>query len=628
MGLASKLASANNANPNYYGPPGGAAGGPPGGYPGQAPPGQYPPTGAPQGQYPPTGTPQGQYPPGQKAGGPTYQPQSYQAFAGGPAANAAGGKPGPASYGQTPMSPYGYNQASTHSPFSGPPAIPPRPGANMPSASPYGGGYQSPPPPAYGAYGMPSPTSNYPSTPYGQSNPYAPPAHSQYGQQHSPYDNPYGSPPQLYGQPPTPQMNYYGPQGQQPMGQQAMGKPPMGGAPPNPQMYMQTLNAAVMDNKIDRFYPPQKLNQIAGTITHQIDQLIGNWRIPKEIAVDFVKLALFDIVIYIDDSGSMAFEENGERIKDLKVILEKVAFAATLFDQDGISLRFMNNEFSQNNIRTPQQIEQVIAQVQFRGLTPMGTSLRTKVLEPLVLAPARAGQLQKPVLVIAITDGQPAGEPENTVQDAIISASRELVKTQYGPGAVSFQFAQVGNDLRARQFLSKLDVDPLVGNLIDCTSNYEVEAEEMLKASPPVDLTVELWLTKLLLGAIDPTYDQKDESGTQPQGMGGYGGPSQYGAAPQGQYGAPPGQYGAPPQGQYGAPQGQYGAPPQGQYGAPQGQYGAPPPNQYGAPQGQYGAPPPSQYGAPQGGQYGAPPPQSGQYGAPPGQYGGKPPKY
>lgn len=513
MGLASKLASANNANPNYYGPPGGAPGGPPGGYPGQAPPGQYPPTGAPQGQYPPTGTPQGQYPPGQKAGGPAYQPQSYQAFAGGPAANAAGGKPGPASYG--------------------------------------------------------------------------------------------------------------GPQGQQPMGQQAMGKPPMGGAPPNPQMYMQTLNAAVMDNKIDRFYPPQKLNQIAGTITHQIDQLIGNWRIPKEIAVDFVKLALFDIVIYIDDSGSMAFEENGERIKDLKVILEKVAFAATLFDQDGISLRFMNNEFSQNNIRTPQQIEQVIAQVQFRGLTPMGTSLKSKVLEPLVLTPARSGQLQKPVLVIAITDGQPAGEPENAVQEAIISASQELGRTQYGPGAVSFQFAQVGNDLRARQFLSKLDVDPRVGNLIDCTSNYEVEAEEMLKANPPVDLTVELWLTKLLLGAIDPTYDQKDESGAQPQQqMGGYGGPSQYGAAPPGQYGASQGQYGAPPPNQYGAPQGQYGAPPPNQYGAPQGQYGAPPPGQYGAPPGgQYGAPPPQ-------GQYGAPPPQ-GQYGAPPGQYGGgKPPKY
>ena len=42
-----------------------------------------------------------------------------------------------------------------------------------------------------------------------------------------------------------------------------------------------------------------------------------------------------EVVIFIDDSGSMAFEEQGERIKDLELILQRVAFAATLFDEDG-----------------------------------------------------------------------------------------------------------------------------------------------------------------------------------------------------------------------------------------------------------------------------------------------------
>jgi hypothetical protein len=63
--------------------------------------------------------------------------------------------------------------------------------------------------------------------------------------------------------------------------------------------------------------------------------LVAAWRIPREIAVDIVRLALYDIVIYIDDSGSMAFEEQGERIKDLELIMQRVAFAATLFDEDG-----------------------------------------------------------------------------------------------------------------------------------------------------------------------------------------------------------------------------------------------------------------------------------------------------
>lgn len=38
----------------------------------------------------------------------------------------------------------------------------------------------------------------------------------------------------------------------------------------------------------------------------------------------------------------MRFEESGERINDLKLILSRAAYAASLFDTDGISVRFMN----------------------------------------------------------------------------------------------------------------------------------------------------------------------------------------------------------------------------------------------------------------------------------------------
>jgi len=275
----------------------------------------------------------------------------------------------------------------------------------------------------------------------------------------------------------------------------------------------------------------------------------------------------------------MQFEENGERIQDMKLIVSKAAFAASLFDTDGIEVRFMNSTVQGNNIRTEQEVERLISQVQFKGLTPMGTQLRAKVLEPLVVQKAKSHQLRKP------------GEPTGSVFEAIQYVSNELSRTPYGKGAVSLQFAQVGNDLKAREFLSKLDNEPGIGELVDSTSNFEVEQDEMSRAQPPVDLTPELWLLKLLLGAIDSSYDTKDESGGRPAaGQGSYGGQPQYGASPQGQYGAP--------QGQYGAPQGQYGAPPpqQGQYGAPQGQqYGQYPPQ--GQQQGGY--PNQQQYQAP-----------------------------
>ena len=206
----------------------------------------------------------------------------------------------------------------------------------------------------------------------------------------------------------------------------------------------------------------------------QVDRLCQAWRINKEIANDIVKLALYDIVIYIDDSGSMQFEEKGERIKDLQLILERVAFAATLFDEDGIELRFMNQnppEHLTSGIRSEQQIQQIITGHKFSGLTPMGTELRKKVIDGILLNKLRSGQMRKPLLVIAITDGQPAGEPTDAVFDAVRYANNEVSRSPFGPGAVAFQFAQVGNDEKAREFLGKLDSDPVVGRMVDCTSS-------------------------------------------------------------------------------------------------------------------------------------------------------------
>ena len=174
----------------------------------------------------------------------------------------------------------------------------------------------------------------------------------------------------------------------------------------------------------------------------------------------------------------MQFEDNGERIKDLKLILARVAYAASLFDDDGIQLRFMNWQVPPHELRmldgikTEQQVEDLVAKVPFKGLTKIGTQLKNLVVDPIILAKARNNQLQKPVLVITITDGQPAGEPLNTMAETIRHCVGELERNpRYGRGAASFQFAQVGNDQQAREFLSKLDSETEIGDVIDCTSS-------------------------------------------------------------------------------------------------------------------------------------------------------------
>ncbi|KAK9316812.1 hypothetical protein V1524DRAFT_425645 [Lipomyces starkeyi] len=437
----------------------------------------------------------------------------------------------------------GYPPTAGSTPYPAPPSVPSsnRPGSIPSQTPPLYGQQAQQAPQSYGGYppqqnnvGKPVAGSQNPGmqqqhgqNQYGQ-NQYG---QNQYGQQQYGQDQ-YGQP--QYGQ------NQYGQQpygrnqyGQQPYGQQGYGEqqgayPPQGQYPaPNynsrPQQYgpppaapgglnanyLSLLQKAIQENGLQSFYPPNSLEAIASRITGQIQQIAQLWRLPTEIAVDLVRLALYDIVLYIDDSGSMAFEENGERIDDLKLILSRVAYAAALFDNDGIEVRFMNSKVQGNGINSEAAASNLVSQVRFSGLTPLGSGLLSKVLDPLVLGPARSGSMKKPVLVIAITDGQPAGEDSRTVFDVIKGAKRSLASTRYGPGAVAFQFAQVGSDLKARQFLAALDTDREVGSMVDCTSNFEAEQDEMARLG--VALTPEMWLVKLLMGAIDSSYDTQDE---------------------------------------------------------------------------------------------------------------------
>ncbi|KAJ5661825.1 uncharacterized protein N7477_009441 [Penicillium maclennaniae] len=492
--------------------------------------------------------------------------------------------------------------ASSQQGYARPPPPPPQ-GQGQPygsSQSPYPGQPpQSPYPTQQSPYpGQQPPQSQYP----GQQQPYG---QAPYPNQGAPYPGGQGRP----GPSPGPPGGQYG----------APGGPPPQAAPATPQQlnaYRQLLISTIQEKSLESFYPPERLNQLVQTLANdapgKLAKLTNEWSVPMEVATDVMKLALFDVILYVDDSGSIEFEEKGLRKDQLRQILGIVATAASTFDQDGISVRFMNNQERGDGIRSAMDVENLVSRVRFAGLTPLGTGLKDKVVDPMVVGPARANRLDKPVLIITITDGQPAGEPHGALRDVIQHAVNEVSRTRYGRGAVSFQFTQVGNDQRAREFLSELDEDPQIGQLIDCTSNFEVEQDEMSRAVPPVHLTRELWCAKIMLGAIDSSYDTKDEkaagrSNAPPPQQGGYGGYGQ--APPQG----PPGGYNAPS-----------GYPPQPSYQqAPQ--QPPQPPYQQGNSQGNpaYGQ---GQGQAPYG--YGAPSPQPGGSGYPPyGSHGQAPPR-
>jgi hypothetical protein len=144
----------------------------------------------------------------------------------------------------------------------------------------------------------------------------------------------------------------------------------------------------------------------------------------------------------------------------------------------------------------------------------------------MLLGPAEAGRLQKPLLVIMIVrtletrpDNRATADPIAPLVPAdrrrafrrrprtsrlcytqaglvsladpsaatsrpqiirvIKDANSRLKRTRYGPDALSISIAQVGTDLEAQDFLGRIDEDRTIGDLVDCTSGYELESEEI-----------------------------------------------------------------------------------------------------------------------------------------------------
>lgn len=269
------------------------------------------------------------------------------------------------------------------------------------------------------------------------------------------------------------------------------------------------LQTIVNVNKLHGFYQQQDLNRIAEKVSKiNFHDLMLKWNLGTlELAFDLASLSLYDVIIFADDSGSMIFYENGERIEDLKFILKEVSKIATLFDDDGILIRFLNSNQEFNSIKSEQEAIDAITNINFSGTTPLGINLTKKILEPIVYNLARSNSLVKPILIIIITDGEP--DNKNDVRNAIYNSKKIMESTKYGSNSVAFEFAQVGKDKKAQEYLATLDKDPIIGKMVDATSNYELEEQEF--ANKGIQLRPHLWLLKMLLGAIDPSYDEQDE---------------------------------------------------------------------------------------------------------------------
>lgn len=266
----------------------------------------------------------------------------------------------------------------------------------------------------------------------------------------------------------------------------------------------QVLDKAVKDRGLGVFYDATKIQALAVELANKVDydDLVRrtNKAITKDMAIELSALALYDTVFLCDDSSSMNPQFNAGRADDLAAILSQTAQVVTLFDTDGVSVRFLNSNKGKDNLRTHDDVVKMLNDVPLSGGTPLGTMFQEKIVNKFI-----SHNMKKPVLVFIITDGEPQPEHHDTLLNAIKKVQRE-----YGACRLAVQIAQVGTDARAQAFLKTLDDDATVGNMIDVTSHYELEAEEWKAKNHGTELTVFLYLMKMWLGAINSEYDSLD----------------------------------------------------------------------------------------------------------------------
>ncbi|KAG6867511.1 hypothetical protein C0993_001824, partial [Termitomyces sp. T159_Od127] len=111
-------------------------------------------------------------------------------------------------------------------------------------------------------------------------------------------------------------------------------------------------------------------------------------------------LSRYDVVLVVDDSGSMS----GDRWKEARKALQALAVEASKYDEDGIEIQFLNST-EKLTTKDPNAIKSLFRRVNPARSTPLGRKIGNLLDEYMERFEAAQCEL-KPVIYIVITDGE------------------------------------------------------------------------------------------------------------------------------------------------------------------------------------------------------------------------------
>jgi hypothetical protein len=213
----------------------------------------------------------------------------------------------------------------------------------------------------------------------------------------------------------------------------------------------------------------------------------------KDLLPKTAQVTMHQNVIYCDDSTSMKREG---RWDSQNLLINRIARVTTriLPEGEGVYMRYINQDIPNSDSLQFEQLLDIVKPLTWGGDTPIGTNLKSKILQPLVYKKL-PNNLKRPLLVSVITDGMPEPEPNNAFVDAIAECGDKLEAAGLPRESVKFMVGQVGSNARATKFLQDIGNDTRIQDVVFVAS----EKLDVASSSLENDWKMDEWVRVILL---------------------------------------------------------------------------------------------------------------------------------
>jgi len=242
-------------------------------------------------------------------------------------------------------------------------------------------------------------------------------------------------------------------------------------------------------------------SQDSSAMMRKLKSVLDRFEISIAEANDLVVLQDYDIVVIVDDSGSMLNSSVPPEMRtlgapvrtrwdELKETVSEIVEIATCFSESGIDIHFLNR---QSLLKVKHATDASFVQAFTnppRGMTPL-----TETLERFGSQVAT----ERGILLFIFTDGEPNGGPEPFKRSLRRLVSRMKIRVQIMACTADESEVEWLNDFDAE--LREVDV----------TDDYYSERQEVLRAGLAPRFTRGDWCMKAMLGPVSHKFDAWDE---------------------------------------------------------------------------------------------------------------------